>query len=252
MSNNQELMYSVSNHNAFDIFNSILNEENEENDNDNSNDYCLISNESLNNSKVVLPCGHCFNYLPLLNDLINYKKTHHNRILCCPYCRKKIEGTIPYRYDISKINCREINIPTTNCYLKNKCCNENCESNATIPHLNDTFICYTHYKLYNNKKIRQQNRENKKKQLMLEKSNRKTTKLNKSAEEFENKIVTNQKTHNICKAILKTGKRRGDTCNAKITDNSATYCKRHNTINQFEEQEYIKKLKNLENNTVSN
>jgi hypothetical protein len=139
MSNHNELIYSVSNHNTFELFNSILNEENEEN----NKEYCLISNEPLNNSKVTLPCGHSFNYLPLLHDLINYKKIHHNRILYCPYCRINIYGNIPYRYDISN-------------------------------------------------------------------------------------------------------------CNAKLKNNCDTYCKRHNKINQFEEQESIKKLNNLENKSVSN
>jgi hypothetical protein len=219
MSNHNELIYSVSNHNTFELFNSILNEENEEN----NKEYCLISNEPLNNSKVTLPCGHSFNYLPLLHDLINYKKIHHNRILYCPYCRINIYGNIPYRYDISKIHCKDINYPTNKCYLNNQCCYKDCSRNATIPHLDNTYICYRHYKVYINKKNRQ-----------------------------ENKVVANQKTHNICKAILKTGKRKGEYCNAKLKNNCDTYCKRHNKINQFEEQESIKKLNNLENKSVSN
>ena len=57
-----EITYTASNHNAFELFNSILNQEDE------NKEYCLISNEPLNETRITLPCGHCFNYL--LYDLI--------------------------------------------------------------------------------------------------------------------------------------------------------------------------------------
>ena len=222
-----EITYTASNHNAFELFNSILNQEDE------NKEYCLISNEPLNETRITLPCGHCFNYLPLLYDLINYKKAHYNNNNHCPYCRETIYGTIPYRYDISKIHCKDINYPTNKCYVNNECCYKDCSRNATIPHLDDTYICYRHYKLYINKKNRQEIREKnkedkKKKQTLLRKSQRRTRRLNETAEEFENEVVANEDTTPRCKAILKTGKRKGECCNAKLKNSSDIYCKRHN------------------------
>ena len=41
---------------------------------------CLISNEPLTEHFVTLDCNHKFNYLPLFNDIFNYKKKFNTLI----------------------------------------------------------------------------------------------------------------------------------------------------------------------------
>ena len=59
---------------------------------------CLITKEPIIN-RITLHCGHDFEYDALLNNYLNDKKNtlfvKHN----CPYCRKKMEGFIPYYED---------------------------------------------------------------------------------------------------------------------------------------------------------
>ena len=45
----------------------------DENNNDDDNK-CLITNETLTDRFVKLNCGHSFNYLPLLYDIKNHKE----------------------------------------------------------------------------------------------------------------------------------------------------------------------------------
>lgn len=60
---------------------------------------CPISKQPIEN-KITLCCGHSFEYFSLFNELVQNGKTakYHK----CPYCRKSIEGFIPY-YDIEPI-----------------------------------------------------------------------------------------------------------------------------------------------------
>ena len=67
---------------------------------------CLITNEKLTDKFVKLNCGHKFNYIPLYNDLVNYKNKYihleftSNYLnfdeIRCPYCRSKQTGLLPY------------------------------------------------------------------------------------------------------------------------------------------------------------
>jgi hypothetical protein len=80
------------------------------------NNYCLITNKPLTDRYVSLNCGHKFNYIPIYNDLVNYK-TKFNYMECssrklntneirCPYCRNKHQGLLPYYddLDLKKVN----------------------------------------------------------------------------------------------------------------------------------------------------
>ena len=51
-------------------FNNLLNLKD---DNNEDEDVCLISHETLTENNIKLYCGHCFNYEPLLNE-IKYQK----------------------------------------------------------------------------------------------------------------------------------------------------------------------------------
>lgn len=203
--------------NAFALFNSILNEPNPEPatatssnstsqiegdttySNTNKVEKCLISGLNLDNTVVKLPCNHSFNYLPLVNDLIQFKRLHgchYTYTLRCPYCRTNIRGTLPYRPDISKLSYQGINKPVNNCYEKHTCINTDCPKNATvpIPSQSNQFACYQHYKKHT------------------------TTSTTRDTHQTNNT--------KICNTILKTGKRKGQICGAKTAKN-ASNCKRH-------------------------
>jgi len=114
----------------------------DEDDNNNDENICLITNEKLIDKFIKLNCGHKFNYIPLYYDLINYKfkynsmESHHNRLkfneIRCPYCRNKQVGLLPYYPDLKikmthGINCIDEKLMSNNCKTYNpllKCCYE--------------------------------------------------------------------------------------------------------------------------------
>ena len=108
-----------------ELFNNILNEID---NNSNRNDICLISNNKLENNYIKLDCGHCFNYIPLYNEVV-YQKTKKildNKYLKlneikCPYCRSKTNKLLPYYkyYNIKYI--RGVHNSESNCFSNNKC-----------------------------------------------------------------------------------------------------------------------------------
>jgi hypothetical protein len=79
------------------------------------NTVCLITGDLLESDSIRLECGHKFNYMPLLNDLIEYKKhmdnTYSKRIktIRCPYCRQIQHKLIPY-YDTYNIKACNVNM----------------------------------------------------------------------------------------------------------------------------------------------
>ena len=199
-----EVSFSPTSVDAFSLFNSIINDNDETNEKETNDDICLISNESLDNTKTALPCGHSFNYIHLLNYLINYKTTHGFKKLICPYCRTIISGCIPYRPDISNVKHKYINIPISECYLINECSKQGCDKNATIPHQNG-FACTLHYRKY-------------------KKQDEKQTNKTQPTTIPENTITSNT---NTCQTILKSGKRKGQHCGANIKQPNSSFCKRH-------------------------
>jgi len=110
--------YKVNGIDNFDFFNELNKEENEENTVVNDEDYekkqnfrCLISNEPLVEPIITMPCGHKFNYIPLVRDAVSfvllsvrlsgssysYLKTDSMKYsLRCPYCRVVVKRLLPY------------------------------------------------------------------------------------------------------------------------------------------------------------
>lgn len=102
-------------------FYDLLNDEDENDDEEkDENNICLITNEKLTDYFVTMECGHKFNYIPLYKDLfnhkyiLNYMENYGNRLLSneirCPYCRKKSTELLPF-YDLpisNSINVRKI------------------------------------------------------------------------------------------------------------------------------------------------
>jgi hypothetical protein len=85
---------------SLDIDNDISNEKIDE------SNICLITQQPLTNKYVEMKCGHKFNYIPLYNDLTNFKQKFNsmegintrlkNNEIRCPYCRRKQNELLPY------------------------------------------------------------------------------------------------------------------------------------------------------------
>jgi hypothetical protein len=101
---------------------------------DNETKKCLISQLPLTDKYVELNCGHSFNYIPLYNDLVNFKNKFNlmegsntrlkNGEIRCPYCRKKHNKLLPYYVDlglkkINGVNCSDLIIDCNKVY--NRC-----------------------------------------------------------------------------------------------------------------------------------
>ena len=106
-----------------------------DNDNDENTDTknCLITQLPLTDKYVELNCGHSFNYIPLYNDLVNFKNKYnsmegsstrlkHGEIRC-PYCRKKQTKLLPYYEELGLKKIHGINyFDDSNKYLYNHYC----------------------------------------------------------------------------------------------------------------------------------
>lgn len=88
---------------------------------------CLISQQSLDDTKITLICGHSFNYKALFNEVYKQKyhknkteiqRVQHNEIKC-PYCRKIQKGILPYIEGFGRI--KYVNSPQTMVMLCNTC-----------------------------------------------------------------------------------------------------------------------------------
>lgn len=132
------------------IFKSLLNQVSE------SENVCLISNKPLENNYIELSCKHCFNYMPLYNEIIyqKVKKKMDNRKLKfdeikCPYCRTITEKLLPYYkyYDVKQI--KYVNSPINFCM---KC--YSCEYKNKNGSLCNNSACKTEYGIFCNKHLK--------------------------------------------------------------------------------------------------
>lgn len=169
---------------------------------------CLLTNMILDENKITLPCNHSFNFFPLYKEVINQKtgpmigyetdRLNFDQIKC-PYCRQKFNYLLPHiRLNnemsyISGVNSPEkICMKFKNCsyiYKAGKNKGNNC--NKTAFHSSNGCFCNTHQKVASNK-------------------------------------IINIKSTNLCIATLKSGKRKGEACCAKIKG-EGEYCKRHSS-----------------------
>jgi hypothetical protein len=94
----------------------------EEND-DNDNNVCLITNQPLTDKHIIMNCGHKFNYVPIYKDLVNHKlkfnsmersndKLTKNQIRC-PYCRNKQYNLLPYYEELGLEKVNGVNVYDT-------------------------------------------------------------------------------------------------------------------------------------------
>lgn len=93
--------------------------DNDSDDKDDIDNQCLITRERLEDTHIILKCGHKYNYMPLFNYII--KDTNKN--FTCPYCSQGILNTLPIRKINGKyIYNKKINLPLENCITdEHKC-----------------------------------------------------------------------------------------------------------------------------------
>ena len=187
-----------------DFFKEINNYDDNESKEDDNQNLCLITQEPLQDNFIKLPCNHNFNYVPIYNEIIHQKKIINKRLetskislyqIKCPFCRTIHNGVLPY-YETNHIKIiNGINSPykyilpcyTCNYVKKNKTL---CNKKANC--YNNGHYCATHCNYLINKEKKQENIE-----------------------------------LNYCKAILKSGKNKGQECKCIIKNKDTIYCKRH-------------------------
>jgi len=166
-----------------DFFSELYKSLDEEDANEDDN-RCLITNQPLTDRYVKLKCGHSFNYLPLLNDIKNHKEKFnhlegsHTKLkqdeIRCPYCRSRQTEVLPYYEDLypSKIHGVNCIIPFLNYYPNystykppnsfiGNCCfniesnnNYYCPANNVYNFEDGKTYCYSHSKTMTTKMLK--------------------------------------------------------------------------------------------------
>jgi hypothetical protein len=202
-------------------------------DDEDNNNTCLISNQTLTDRFVKLNCGHSFNYLPLLNDIKNHKEKFNNLEgshtklkqdeIRCPYCRNRQTELLPYYEDlypnkIHGVNCiiPFFNYPNYSTYkhpnsIYGNCCykvdfnNYYCPAKNVYNFEDGKTYCYSHSKTMTMKILKDaelKKKEDAKKAKLKEKEDAKLAKLKekedaklaKLKEKEEKKKNTNKNT----------------------------------------------------------
>jgi hypothetical protein len=176
---------------------------NDESNNSDFNDKCLISQTPLERNYIRFPCNHSFNYNSIYIEIINQKRvlSHQTNKLSvneikCPYCRTKYNFILPFiienNFNYKKI--KGVNFPSKysmklhNCTHKltsGKNKGKSCSHNAFASDIGT--YCTKHYLMIKNKE--------------------------------------KQTSQTLCNAILKSGKRKGEPCGCKVKCGSV--CNRH-------------------------
>ena len=112
ISNNETFVSYIGNYNIegnMNFYSELL--KNDDADNTNNTDKCLISLEPLNDTCITLLCGHKFNYIPLYREIyqtkivvniLDIKLLKHQ--IKCPYCRTIINNILPATIDIYSVH----------------------------------------------------------------------------------------------------------------------------------------------------
>lgn len=163
---------------------------------------CLITYETLNKNSIKLICGHQFNYLPIYNEVCTQKRVSQfssmetTKLLInqmkCPYCRIKIDSILPYIeiYDangnklVKHVN--GVNFPERYC-MKNITCewlykegkeeDQNCVKNAYYMTKNNVehAYCNVHWRKFDllnkNMKNKIEKKQKKEKELWTDEMN---------------------------------------------------------------------------------
>lgn len=215
-------------------------EESDTDDEEYNNKKCFITNKPLVEPYITLPCNHTFNYDPLYKDIVHAKLTNHMEYskLCvnqirCPYCRLVIDHVLPYSREYKKckdgVNWFDVDkyrIRDSIKYTIGKCMYEVdgeqscCVKKVIKAPVNNIEYCVEHYGIVYSRK------EMKKKQSLNTQTKNKVVKNNttitcKPIKMDENIVISSV----LCPAILKSGQRKGCSCNAKVK--LSGWCMRH-------------------------
>ena len=204
------------------------NEENQDNDN-----ICLISNETLERDFIKLDCKHTFNYKHIYEEIKKQKllyngleitKLYTNQIKC-PHCRHITNNVLPPRNGFQKIN--GVNWPLKYCLFTKKCCyvfKSGKKKNSICNKKSLNKYCPAHTKIMDNRKKKQKEKEKEK-----EKEKNKTD--NKTTENSISKMTVKQlklycKTHKIKKYSTLRKKELLLLINSQINDVGKTLFKK--------------------------
>jgi len=153
---------------GIDFWDEINNENiiNEDNNNINEDNVCLISKEILTDNYITLPCSHKFNYVTLIKEITNFKcnkKMYYSNIklnkfqIICPYCRDITNNLLPFIPTLINEKIKFVNypfkyaMPLYKCnYTKNKhtCTSHNAYKN------NNFIFCQKHHTLIENNNLK--------------------------------------------------------------------------------------------------
>ena len=220
--------------NNTDFFNELYSQMcNETINNSDFDKKCLITGDILENKYITLLCGHTFNYSSILKEVERQKysvpKTEVQRLkkheLKCPYCRNIQNGILPLFDGYEKI--KYVNYPKTYSMKGEKCkytfrygkrkgqyCNKPCYDTYCIS-------CEKKVLRQKNKKAIQQKKKKTQNKVIINQESTQNTILQ------DNSVVVGNETECICKALIKSGKRKGQQCGRKVKQGS-TYCGFHN------------------------
>ena len=201
-----------------------------ENDN-NEEDVCLISNNTLEKDHITLKCGHKYNYYSIFNEIKNQKLVQNMKEvqylskgnIKCPYCRYVQKGLLPSRLNYP--NIVGVNWPKKLQLMENKCgyifvsgkkkgtvCNKSCCEK----------YCSSHSKIIEKRLNKEKEKED-------------------SSNSNQNEIIL---TPTTCKYIFKRGKNKGCQCSVKKLFKDGL-CKQHYKNKQKKESKMITSSQNI-------
>ena len=180
---------------------------------------CLLTKIPLDQNKIVLPCKHSFNLYPLYKEVCNQKlrtSTSYletNRLnfnqMKCPYCRQIFDFVLPHVRINKQMGFHNgVNSPEKICMSPFHSCShvfksgkqKNSQCSKIGYYTDHGCYCMTH---------------------QTSAAKRLTTTNNTTV----NTLVNNNLQQ--CSAILQSGKRKGEVCNARMVNQEYTMCNRH-------------------------
>jgi len=208
---------------------------------DDAEDVCLITNLKLTEHYVTLECNHTFNYKPLYTDILSLKSTRsslmtyriHIDQIQCPYCRNIQNKLLPHIPSLKLAKRNGVNwIDITSCVPENVivthktgvCGNDHCQKETQLfsENTEETYYCYEHFiPRFKSLDVKPKKRR-----------------LNAPGNTIENMVIASttpsvpssslHPTPTLCCAVLKSGMRKGQTCNARAKVNGC--CLRHKSV----------------------
>ena len=199
------------------LYEQLMNEDSEDDNNEESDryDYCLISNEKIPLSDgLKLPCNHFFRYDCLFNEMLYTisRKKLKGKAIQCPYCRTLHKGILPYREGYKEIT--GLNYPESKAIKLDKCtfifkrgrkkgiiCKSGC---------NGKYCKKCEKRVQNQKKYTEQKPNNN----------------SENNKDYNISVIENE-TIKCCKTVIRYGPRKGLACGRKLKNNN-TLCGIHN------------------------